>query len=1035
MSYNIYASSPGILVTAADFVAASAAGLTGPVVLLPYASTIGYELTVKDEAGLASALNPITVSTIVDAYYARTLSTSIISSVQITAAGGSLAVAPLQPRTYTLLNGSFVQREPPSALRPNTESISSISTYTATALSSLTLLPTVSLAALRSFAAPASLTADFTSTVATTLQTTNLYSAYTTGPDPGSILSYFSTGSLSTNVAYATSLAGLAITTSNFTGVGYMDICGGGLTTVGGNYSTVSGGLLTADSSARITGNTLVVGAFSTLGSVVAYGDLSIKDDFYGASNMSVGSLVLASAGVFGSNFYAPSTTLSTLVVHGGAAYTSTLTVGEPAGTPANQALDISGSLFVTGSLTEQNTVNARFMSTGSLLTSTLNLYDYGVNRFRPLYIQGGTLKYDNNDVGSVLDFNTSTVTVSNWTSTQNFYASTAFVGGSTYRTTFQLEVNGGVKITDTPETRLRVAGGSSNSIDTTTTLAWSADGLTWTQATAGGFTTATYGFGWNGRQWLALGADTGGQTIEVSADGKSWSVSGVSNPFTAEGHAAAWNGQRWVAVGAGAGLGLDTIKTSTDGYTWTDAASGGFSNFGYDVAWNGRLWVAVGNSNTNAHSIQYSYDGSNWSNATTGSFDGSGAALAWNGRIWVAVGSATNQNARIKWSANGLNWTDSSGATAFTGFGTDVVWTGQIFTATGSDTTAANRIKFSYDGSFWSNVGSGGFDGLGQAVSYDGNKWIAGGTDTTQNNRIKYSVDGRNWINASGVPFGSGGTNAIAYGYDTVPRLQVAGLEFYDGVNPYLRSTNTIFTQTSLFNSSITHSTSMVINNTLFINPPTGVAINIDTSIASTIALYVNGSTFVNSPNPFKLGGGTWRTPSDSRLKTEIPIVNPMDHFMAKVEATKPKEFSYKDKAMMYVNRGAIERRNNYLQGVKDSMAARAIAPEKIYNIHNEKVAKLVSIDLTKEEEAEKEVGFIAEEVAAQIPEAIEPIEIGGQTYAGLNYEQIHMMHLATTHALMSTMEIQESTLKGQDGTIETLYANYDILRNLLTL
>ena len=1032
MSYNIYASSPGILVTAADF---TAAGAAGPVVLLPYASSIGYELTVKDGAGLASVATPITVSTIVDAYYARTLSTSIISSVQITQAGGSVAVAPLQPRTYTLLHGPLVQRLVPSALRPNTESISTISTYTATALSSLILQPTVSLNTLLSFSAPASLTAEFTSTITSALQTSNLYSAYTTGPDPGSVLSYFSTGSLSTNIAYADSLSGAAITTSNFTGVGFVDICGSGLTSVGGNYSTIRGSLLTTDSSARITGNTLVRGAFSTLGSVVAYGTggVQVRNNFNGGSNISVGSLVAASAASFGSNFYAASTVLSTFVVHSGAAYTSSIAIGK---LNASNTWDVSGSMFVTASLTESSAIQAVIVSTATLQCSTFNVYNNTSNIFSPLYIQGGNLYYAGSQVGSggVPDYAVSQTIVSSFVRTTNLYASSAFIGPSTYTTNFTLEVNGGIKITDTSGARLRVAGGAIASGDTTTTLAWSENGISWAKATAGGFTTAAYGLGWNGRQWLALGADTVGQTIEVSLNGKSWSASGVTNPFAAEGHAAAWNGERWVAVGAGSGT--NTIKTSTDGYNWTDAASGGFSNFGYDVGWNGRLWIALGNSNASAHSIQYSYDASNWSNVTSGSFDISGMALAWNGRLWVAVGSATTLNARIKWSADGLTWTDSSGATAFSGFGSDVVWSGQVFMATGSDTTRNNRIKFSYDGSLWSNSSGTAFDGSGQAITYDGDKWIAGGTDTTQNARIKYSVNGRNWINASGVQFAAGGTNAIAYGYDTVPRLQVAGLEFYDGVNPYLRSTNTIFTQRSLFNSSITHSTSMVINNTLYINPPTGVAINIDPSIlGSTIALYVNGSTFVNSPNPFKLGGGTWRTPSDSRLKTEIPIVNPMTHFMAKVDATKPKEFCYKDKAMTYVNRGAIERRNNYLQGVKDSMEARASEPQKIYNIHNEKVAKLITIDLTKDEDVEKEVGFIAEEVAVQIPEAIEPIQIGGQTYAGLNYEQIHMMHLATTHALMSTMEIQESTIKGQDLIIETLYANYDILRNLLTL
>ncbi len=223
-----------------------------------------------------------------------------------------------------------------------------------------------------------------------------------------------------------------------------------------------------------------------------------------------------------------------------------------------------------------------------------------------------------------------------------------------------------------------------------------------------------------------------------------------------------------------------------------------------------------------------------------------------------------------------------------------------------------------------------------------------------------------------------------------------------------------------------------MTINNTLFINPPTGVSINIDTSIASTIALYVYGSTFVNSANPFKLGGGTWITPSDSRLKDEIPIVNPMESCMCKLDALKQKEFCYKDVGMRYVNRDAIQRRNTYVESVKDSVSRRC-ASMKTYNIDEEKVSKLMCIDLRNQQETDKELGFIAEDVAMVIPEAIEPIQINGQTYLGLNYEQIQMVHLATTHALMSTMEIQESTLKGQDDTIEALYANYNLLRDLL--
>jgi hypothetical protein len=690
--------------------------------------------------------------------------------------------------------------------------------------------------------------------------------------------------------------------------------------------------------------------------------------------------------------------------------------------------------MFVSAELRNAGTLSTILVSTASLLGSTFTLYDRTSNIFSPLYVQGGNLYYAGAQVGAggggSADYTTAQTTVSSFLSTKNLYASTAFVGPSTYRTTFNLEVNGGIKITDISAARLRVAGGAGSG---TTTLAWSENGITWNTASAGsGFTDATYGLAWNGRQWLALGKDSGNQTIEVSLDGKSWSATGVTGAFTGEGHAAAWNGERWVAVGQGNNVA--SIKTSTDGYTWTNAQTGGFNTIGYDVAWNGRLWVAVGDAGGGRNSIQYSYDASNWTNTPTGSFDLSGSALAWNGCIWVATGAATTLNARIKWSADGLTWTDSSGSTAFSGFGTDVVWSGQVFHATGSDATAANRIKFSYDGSIWSNSVGTTFTGNANAITYDGDKWIVAGTDSTAANQIDYSYNGRSWSATTGAPFtAGGGAYALAYGYDLTPRLKVADLEFYDGVQPFLRSTNTIFTQGVRFTSTgttISHSTSMVLNNTLFIHPPTGVSINIDPSfVGSSIALLVYGSTFSRNATPLKLGGGSWISVSDGRFKDDIPMPNMMMSCMEKLDNLKPKEYKMKN-APSYVNPAAIARRNEYIQAVKsDATPTKNYTIDKMNDIKN----KLVTIDMTKAEEVEKELGFVAEDVAVAIPEAIEPIEIDGQTYLGLNYEQIQMVHLATTHALMSTMEIQESTLKGQDGTIETLYANYNLLRDLL--
>jgi hypothetical protein len=75
---------------------------------------------------------------------------------------------------------------------------------------------------------------------------------------------------------------------------------------------------------------------------------------------------------------------------------------------------------------------------------------------------------------------------------------------------------------------------------------------------------------------------------------------------FTTSGNGVAWNGVRWVAVGSGG----NTIVYSTNGITWTPAASSCFTTAGNGVTWNGTRWVATG---VGTIGIGYSSDGSTW--------------------------------------------------------------------------------------------------------------------------------------------------------------------------------------------------------------------------------------------------------------------------------------------------------------------------------------------------------------------------------------------------------------------------------------
>ena len=251
-----------------------------------------------------------------------------------------------------------------------------------------------------------------------------------------------------------------------------------------------------------------------------------------------------------------------------------------------------------------------------------------------------------------------------------------------------------------------------------------------------------------NKNLWVAVGDGTGNETIRYSTDGLTWSQA-ASGGFITGGLGVAWNGSLWVA--AGFGTGATTIQYSTNGSNWTSASTAGFSSGGTGVAWNGSMWVAVGKGSTTT-TIEYSYNGSNWSNVTNG-FSSGGTGVAWNGSMWVAVGSDFTTG--IKYSYNGSNWSNATGG--FTA-GNGVAWNGSMWVAVGSG-SGTTTIKYSMNGINWSNITSGGFSSTGRGVAWNGSMWIAvgAGSGTTT---IQYSLDGLNWSNVS-----SGGFTTNGYG------------------------------------------------------------------------------------------------------------------------------------------------------------------------------------------------------------------------------------------------------------------------------
>jgi hypothetical protein len=619
MASPIFASSPGIVVTAADY---SAAAPLGPVVLLPisYISTIGNQIVIKDAAGQASAITPITVSTVGGVGYTRDISSTVISSIRITRPGDSVAVAPVTPYLYKVLDSREFPNtgRAPLSIKPSYERISTISTYTLDALSTLQLQGTLAPLEKFQFTNPTTSYAEFISTIANTVAANTFYSGTTSGS-----YNFHSTSALSTTTINASdAVIGGAHQGQNMTVLGHMDVCGS--VAVGAHYSTVEGGIIGTAVPFSAGGHVSVADGFSTISNFYSGGSIDVSGGFTIGGHVSTGQLAVAGLATHKSTVYVSSAlTVGTVLAAHSAAYTSSIAVGRTVG--PSFALDISGGLFGTGAFIDARSYSTTLISTGRFTASTVNLNNGTPGVFRSLYTSNNPSKlyYDDVEIvggGVGLDSKVQQMTVSSFVSAAVLFVSSAFLGGSNYASPFQMEVNGGIRIVDGKDNRLYVAGGSNNTTTGIGTLKWSSDGgLTWNNNVTGGFGNTTaggsgQGVGWNGRQWVAVGHSDLGQrsTIQTSLDGSNWTAvaSGgfgpTSNSTTlTDGHGVAWNGSQWVAAGSYGNdtTPLNSLLYSGDGSNWSNAVTGGFSGSGangatgYDVAWNGRQWVAVGRS------------------------------------------------------------------------------------------------------------------------------------------------------------------------------------------------------------------------------------------------------------------------------------------------------------------------------------------------------------------------------------------------------------------------------------------------------
>ena len=210
----------------------------------------------------------------------------------------------------------------------------------------------------------------------------------------------------------------------------------------------------------------------------------------------------------------------------------------------------------------------------------------------------------------------------------------------------------------------------------------------------------------------------------------------------------------KFVAVGNSG-----TILTSTDGTTWTTAASG-LTNNGSTVRLSGvtygnNTFVTVGDANYGNGAVFTSTNGSDWSFQNSGS-DASFYGITYANSIFTASG----HGGAIIYSSDATTWTSSDNVTSNELYG--VAYGGGIYLGVGDNWT----LIYSIDGTSWGNMGSYGDISINDIIYANSNFYAIMGNGYLHicPNCISSSV---NWNEPSNIGV-SDDLNGIVYGNST---------------------------------------------------------------------------------------------------------------------------------------------------------------------------------------------------------------------------------------------------------------------------
>lgn len=242
-------------------------------------------------------------------------------------------------------------------------------------------------------------------------------------------------------------------------------------------------------------------------------------------------------------------------------------------------------------------------------------------------------------------------------------------------------------------------------------------------------------GIAHNGSLYVMVGS-TG--IIRTSPDGYTWTerTSGTTTNFTS----VEWGGTQFLAVGD-SGM----IRTSPDGVTWTARTSGVGTTLN-SSAWNGSLYVVVGNSGV----VLTSPDAVTWTIRSAGSFHIND--VVWSGSQFVTVG---NSGTSFR-SSNGTSWTGGQNVGTLQALRT-VTWNGSIFVACGDQGNCFTGTT----GASWTSRNTG----ASQFVQFLSSAWNGSLFVITGGGVLSTSPDGITWtLRTAPTPFS---TTGLVWGGD----------------------------------------------------------------------------------------------------------------------------------------------------------------------------------------------------------------------------------------------------------------------------